>query len=56
MKKKIKTPIFELKVNSWNKRTPREQDKAVLLMINLMGDLTHEYKKTGISDEFTAMY
>jgi hypothetical protein len=49
MKKK---PIIEIKVNSWNRRTPKQQDEAFFWMWNLLTDLC-KYRKTGISDEFT---
>ena len=50
MKKK---PIIKIQVNSWNKRTKREQDKAVRWLNRLLMELTTRYRKTGISDDFS---
>ena len=49
MKKK---PIFEIRVNSWNSRTKREQEKVVRWLNRLIEDLVVRYRKTGISDDF----
>lgn len=48
-----KKPIFEIKVNNWNKRTESEQNKALMWLFLLLGELSTEYRKFGISDEFT---
>jgi hypothetical protein len=50
MKKK---PIIEIKVNSWNKRTPKEQTEAFLWLYGLMADLIGIYRDKGISNDFT---
>lgn len=45
--------IFEIKVNSWNKRTKKQQDRALEWMYRLLSDLETTYRKNGLSDEFS---
>lgn len=49
----MKKTIFEIKVNSWNKRTKKEQDKALEWIYRLLRDLEYTYRKCGLSDEFS---
>ena len=44
-------PIFELKVNNWNKCTKSEQDKALLWLQRLTSNLIR-LRKTGLIDDF----
>ena len=53
MKKK---QILKLEVKNWNKTPRREQDKALLLLLRVMVDLSENYRKTGIADVFGAEY
>lgn len=49
----MKKTIFEIKVNSWNKRTRKEQDMALLWIHRLLRDLEYTYRRNGLSDEFS---
>lgn len=49
----MKKPIFEIKVNSWNKRTKREQEKALTWIYSLLWNIHGIYSRTGIADNFT---
>lgn len=65
MKKKIKLPknfgkmkgemIFKLETNNWNTLSTRDQDKALLFMYTVLGDLSKN-RKDGYSPEFWAQY
>lgn len=48
--------IIEMKVICWTKKTRAEQDKALFHLIQLISDLSSNYRKNGISDDFTASY
>lgn len=49
----MKKTIFDIKVHCWNKRTKKEQDKALEWMQRLLADLKTTYRKSGLSDEFS---
>jgi hypothetical protein len=51
--KKLPKTIFEIKVHSWNKRTKKEQDIALVWIHRVLRDLEYTYRKYGLSDEFS---
>jgi len=51
--KKIPKTIFDIKVHCWNKRTKKEQDKALVWIKRLLRDIETTYRKSGLSDEFS---
>ena len=51
----MKKTIVEIKVNSWNKRTKKEQDRALEWIHRLLRDLEYTYRKCGLSDDFRGM-
>lgn len=53
MMKSLPKTIFEIKVNCWTKRTKKEQDKALLWIYRLLRDIDDNYRKHGLSDEFS---
>ena len=57
MLKKVKTKemILELKTNNWNKQSKSKQDKALLFMYRVLGEL-ESHRKFGYDPEFWATY
>lgn len=57
MKKKPikKETVLQLQTNNWNKQTPRDQDKALLFMYQILAELS-ENRKHGYDPEFWATY
>lgn len=44
-----------MRVCAWNKMDEHKQDEILLSLMSVIGDL-QTYRKTGIIDEFTAIY
>lgn len=52
-KKQKKEIIFHLQTTNWNKQTKRNQDKALLFMYRVLGELS-EKRKFGYATDFNA--
>lgn len=55
MKKKKRTTIFKLQTTNWNKQTKSNQDKALLFMYRVLGELS-EKRKFGYANDFSATF
>lgn len=55
MKKKQNKTILRLQTYDWNSLTTKEQDKALIFMYRVLGDLS-QARKNGIGNEFFAQY
>ncbi len=50
-----KKEIFRLQTRNWNKLSPREQDKALMFMYRVLGEMSAS-RKYGYDKDFWASY
>jgi hypothetical protein len=53
--KKKQEMIFKLQTKNWNKLTKKEQDEAILFMLQVLSSLSYG-RKCGFSNDYFAQY